>query len=981
MSATIDEGLYSRQLYAIGKDAMEKMVKSNVMISHINGLGLEIAKNTILQGCNRVTLHDTEKVVNTDLSTNYYITQQDIGRNRAEASYQKLAELNNYVKVDTITRPLTPDFLKNYNVVILVDYNLDKQLELNAYTHKNNIKFISVTTMGLMGQAFCDFGDDFIIHDPDGEQVHKSIVENILNDKEPLVTCIDSKSHGLTTGDYVRFIDVKGMSELNNISQIEIKYIDKNSFKLINIDTTQFGKFISGEVIQVKQPKVLKFKSLKESIDSPEFVMTDFTDFEKPNKLHALFKCQTYSHDYLLFKEKVKGLCATISDEFIDKFYHTYQGRLVPMNSVFGGMIAQEILKACSGKFTPIYQWLYYDVYDCLPSNYKTLDRTLNNSRYDTQVKVFGNELQQKLLSMKYFIVGSGAIGCELLKNFAMIGLGCGKDGKIYLTDMDTIEKSNLNRQFLFRNKDIGKSKSEAAANAIRQMNPDINIISHLNKVGPDTENVYNMDFFNSLDGVANALDNVQARLYVDRRCVLFKKSLLESGTLGTKGNVQVIVPHLTESYGSSQDPPEANIPVCTIKTFPNELSHCVQYSREQFEDLFFQKPKDTMEYLANPHKVNDMSSSDVLTFAENIKFVLNNKPFSFDDCIKLAFSQWHECYHYQIKNLIDKFPPDTKTSTGSPFWSGAKKCPHTIEFNNENQMHLNYIISFANLWANIFNIKGSPNVNYIETTLSTFSKPTHNSSSDVKISLTDDEEKKRLEEDKMKIIDINEVIKSLPQPSKFANLILQPQEFEKDDDTNFHIDFITAASNMRADNYDIKLGDRHHIKGIAGKIIPALSSTTSVVAGLVTLELYKLAQGFNKIENYRNTFLNLALPYFGFSEPIATAVTKVGDKNYTMWDTFVVKGDMTLQEFLNKFEKEYHLEVDTVTYGDAMLYGIMLSPMKLNKRLSMKIKDIIENELEHKINTNSITLQIYTATDDDNDESPELPEVLYILS
>ena len=55
------------------------------------------------------------------------------------------------------------------------------------------------------------------------------------------------------------------------------------------------------------------------------------------------------------------------------------------------------------------------------------------------------------MLKQKYFVVGAGAIGCELLKNFAMVGLGASEEGKIIVTDMDHIEKSNLNRQFLFR--------------------------------------------------------------------------------------------------------------------------------------------------------------------------------------------------------------------------------------------------------------------------------------------------------------------------------------------------------------------------------------------------------------------------------------------------------------------------------------------------------------------------------------------------
>ena len=129
--------------------------------------------------------------------------------------------------------------------------------------------------------------------------------------------------------------------------------------------------------------------------------------------------------------------------------------------------------------------------------------------------------------------MGAGAIGCELLKNFAMVGLGTGQNGAIWITDMDIIERSNLNRQFLFRSADVGKHKSSTAASAVKKMNPSVNIVAHQNRVGQETENVYDDIFFERLDGVANALDNVDARVYMDRRCVFYRKPLLESGTLG----------------------------------------------------------------------------------------------------------------------------------------------------------------------------------------------------------------------------------------------------------------------------------------------------------------------------------------------------------------------------------------------------------------------------------------------------------------
>ena len=61
--------------------------------------------------------------------------------------------------------------------------------------------------------------------------------------------------------------------------------------------------------------------------------------------------------------------------------------------------------------------------------------------RYDGQIAVFGKDFQEKIGQQKWFVVGAGAIGCELLKNFALIGLGCGGDGNVSVTDMDMIER------------------------------------------------------------------------------------------------------------------------------------------------------------------------------------------------------------------------------------------------------------------------------------------------------------------------------------------------------------------------------------------------------------------------------------------------------------------------------------------------------------------------------------------------------------
>merc|ERR1712096_64782 len=166
---------------------------------------------------------------------------------------------------------------------------------------------------------------------------------------------------------------------------------------------------------------------------------------------------------------------------------------------------------------------------------------------------------------------------------------------------------------------------------------------------------------------------------------------------------------------------------------------------------------------------------------------------------------------------------------------------------------------------------------------------------------------------------------------SKAAGLRVTPAEFEKDDDSNGHIDFIVACSNLRAMNYSIPPADRLKSKGIAGRIIPAIATTTSLVAGLVSLELYKFVQGHTNVEKFKNGFANLALPFFAFSEPLLAPKQKYYETEWTLWDRFELEAvqpgkdrEMTLQEFMDYFENEKKLEITMLSQGVSMLYSFL---------------------------------------------------------
>lgn len=240
------------------------------------------------------------------------------------------------------------------------------------------------------------------------------------------------------------------------------------------------------------------------------------------------------------------------------------------------------------------------------------------------------------------------------------MGLGCGNNGIIHITDMDLIEKSNLSRQFLFRNCHIKKSKSQTAGEAIKVMNPSINIKTYTDRVGVETESKFNDSFMNKLDGVCNALDNIQARLYMDGRCLEYQKPLLESGTLGTKGNTQIVVPFLTESYGDSTDPPENSTPICTLKNFPHKIEHTIQWARDYFEGQFTNIPNDVNLYITNSNAIKNILAEPATSYERinNIYLSLKeDRPLTFDDCVKWARIQFDELFCNNIKQLLCNFP------------------------------------------------------------------------------------------------------------------------------------------------------------------------------------------------------------------------------------------------------------------------------------------------------------------------------------
>ena len=129
--------------------------------------------------------------------------------------------------------------------------------------------------------------------------------------------------------------------------------------------------------------------------------------------------------------------------------------------------------------------------------------------------------------------------------------------------------------------------------------------------------------------------------LYIDERCLYYQKPLIDSGTLGMKASVQVIVPFLTESYSATPVFQTSSIPMCTLRSFPTLSEHTIKWARDNFADLFTNRPQQVKEFVDNPQQFVDQLSkiSSEAERNERMKNIIRSlkteRPSNFSDCIK----------------------------------------------------------------------------------------------------------------------------------------------------------------------------------------------------------------------------------------------------------------------------------------------------------------------------------------------------------
>ncbi|XP_053662622.1 SUMO-activating enzyme subunit 2 [Anopheles marshallii] len=396
---------------------------------------------------------------------------------------------------------------------------------------------------------------------------------------------------------------------------------------------------------------------------------------------------------------------------------------------------------------------------------------------------VFESGLQKKITDSKVLVVGAGGIGCEVLKNLVLTGFQ-----DIEIIDLDTIDVSNLNRQFLFHKEHVGKSKANVARESALSFNPNTNIKAYHDSI---TTNNYGVNFFKRFSVVLSALDNHAARSHVNRLCLTADVPLIESGTAGYNGQVELIKRGLTLCYDCSPKATQKTFPGCTIRNTPSEPIHCIVWAKHLFNQLFGEsnEDEDVSPDTADPEAGAEVGQAALEKDANE-------------------------------KGNVDR--------VNTRAW--AKQCEYDPEkiFNKLFYDDINYLLSMSNLWQN----RNPPKPVKYDTV-----QEDATDSTIIEDSVVRDQ----------KVLSAVDTVKlfaaSLKALQTTFTKLPEGDHLVWDKDDKDAMDFVAACANIRAQIFDIQRKSRFEIKSMAGNIIPAIATTNAITAGVVVMRAFRLLQ------------------------------------------------------------------------------------------------------------------------------------------
>ena len=454
------------------------------------------------------------------------------------------------------------------------------------------------------------------------------------------------------------------------------------------------------------------------------------------------------------------------------------------------------------------------------------------------------------LAEKKILIVGAGGLGCELLKLLVINGFK-----QISIIDMDKIERSNLNRQFLFDHSSIGKYKSEIAVENIKKyrQDPSLNLKAYIGNIKDDSQ--FGTKFYSNFDLILNALDNNDARYYINSICIKLNIPMINSGSEGIYGMVNWHIRGLTPCFSCQKLMKDEDvIPICSIRLKPEKIEHSVAWAKVLFEQIFTEINKKDEDDEKDKEKKEKLFDENMPKKTNALDEIINYAQFMFFDSIK------------NYKELMDEANTNKDQN---------KENNDKIKLKNEDVNPLDII--------KLLDIKTKDNKILVDE--------------QIQQKLNDNYSKHKTD---INSIDVKPDSKNTSEIIKLVEIFIasysvlssRPLIYEFDKEDEDIINFIYSGTNLRCFNFNLDLESKFKIKQIAGKIIAAIAYTNNIVSSIEVLEA---------------KYLKMTLFGYGYNISSVSAINSVRNKNCPVCSEEALKeiDNMKCYETEINFEKE----------------------------------------------------------------------------
>lgn len=436
-------------------------------------------------------------------------------------------------------------------------------------------------------------------------------------------------------------------------------------------------------------------------------------------------------------------------------------------------------------------------------------------------------ELRHKVEYCKVLLVGAGGIGCEVLKNLTLTGFK-----NVDAIDLDTIDVSNLNRQFLFNKSNVGQSKSKVAIEIAKREYAPTQDGLNFNAIHKSiTLSEYDVDFFRGYSFVINALDNRAARSHVNRMCLAAEIPLLESGTAGYTGQLKLIKNSLYACYECDGLQKEGRtFATCTIRNTPSQPIHCIVWAKHLFHQLFGEDDPDndvSPQMDQQPNGTNHASNGTVD----------NNNSEDLDDIKNDTKNDTTSHRDINTDVPVAEQNAEKPKSLSTREWATQYNYDPLLLFEKLYNFDIKYLLSMDNLWKERAKPSQLDYTRLVQDQASTSASESNNG-----YALGN----QRLWTLKECVEVFCDSVKKLHDRMKSSGY----QHWDKDDEIG--LNFVVAASNLRSQCFNIERKSPFDVKSLAGNIVPAISSTNSIVGGLLVLQALRLLKSMPIGDEYQ---------------------------------------------------------------------------------------------------------------------------------